>query len=63
MLLAHDAGHALVAVRDGIEVEGITLWLLGGVARLRGEASSPGTNFCIAPVGPAVTLAAPSRSP
>jgi hypothetical protein len=31
-------GHAVVAVRNGIEVEGIMLWLLGGVARLRSEA-------------------------
>lgn len=36
MLLAPEVGQALVAVRNGIEVEGITLWLLGGVARLRG---------------------------
>ena len=55
-LLAHEVGHAVVAVRNGIEVEGITLWLLGGVARLRGEASSPAMDFRIAAVGPAISL-------
>src|SRR3712207_8366584 len=29
-LLAHELAHALVARRNGVEVEGITLWLLGG---------------------------------
>src|SRR5207302_8623513 len=33
-LLAHEIGHALMARRLGVEVEGITLWLFGGVARL-----------------------------
>ena len=31
-LLAHEISHALMAKRHGIEVSGITLWLLGGVA-------------------------------
>jgi Zn-dependent protease len=39
-LLAHELAHALVARRNGVEVEGITLWLLGGVARLKGGARS-----------------------
>jgi Zn-dependent protease len=55
-LLAHEIGHAVVAVRNGIEVDGITLWLLGGVARLRGEATNPGMDFRIAAVGPAISL-------
>jgi Zn-dependent protease len=56
-LLAHEIGHAVVAARNGIEVEGITLWLLGGVARLRGEAANAGMDFRIAAIGPAVSLA------
>jgi hypothetical protein len=40
-LLAHELAHSLVARRDGLEVEGITLWLLGGVSRLRGEVRKP----------------------
>ena len=40
-LLAHELAHAVVARRNGVEVEGITLWLLGGVAQLRGDAATP----------------------
>lgn len=56
-LLAHEVAHALVARRNGIEVEGITLWLFGGVARLSGEARDPGADLRIAGVGPLVSLA------
>jgi len=31
-LVVHELAHALVARRHGIEVEGITLWILGGLA-------------------------------
>src|SRR5437879_1560136 len=37
-LLAHELAHALVAIRNGVKVAGITLWLFGGVSRLDGEA-------------------------
>jgi Zn-dependent protease len=56
-LLAHELGHAFVARRAGRRVEGITLWLFGGVARLRGEAENPGAELRIAGVGPLVSLA------
>jgi len=56
-LLAHELGHALVARRLGVTVEGITLWLFGGVARLRGEAVSARAEARIAVVGPAVSFA------
>ncbi len=38
-LLAHELAHALVARRRHIEVEGIVLWLLRGVSKLKGEAA------------------------
>lgn len=57
-LLAHELAHAVVARRNGVEVEGITLWMLGGVARLRGEAKDPGAELRIAGVGPLVSAAA-----
>ncbi|MEV0692951.1 site-2 protease family protein [Streptomyces sp. NPDC050388] len=55
-LLAHELGHAVVARRNGVEVDDIVLWLLGGAARLRTEASSPGAELRIAGVGPLVSL-------
>jgi Zn-dependent protease/predicted transcriptional regulator len=56
-LLAHEVAHAVVAQRNGIEVEGITLWLFGGVAQLKGEPKTPGADFRIAVVGPLTSLA------
>lgn len=56
-LLAHEVSHAIVAQRNGIEVDGITLWMLGGVARLSGEGEDPGTDLRISGVGPLVSLA------
>jgi Zn-dependent protease/CBS domain-containing protein len=55
-LLAHELSHALVARRNGQRVEGITLWLFGGLARLSGEARNPGAELRIAGVGPLVSL-------
>lgn len=51
-LLAHELSHALVARREGLNVSGITLWLLGGVARMQGDAPSPGAEARISGVGP-----------
>lgn len=57
-LLAHELGHALVARKQGIPVEGITLWLFGGVTTMEGEATSPGGAWRVAVVGPLVSLGA-----
>ncbi|MFF4525158.1 site-2 protease family protein [Streptomyces bluensis] len=55
-LLAHELAHAVVARRNGVEVDDIVLWLLGGAARLKSEAASPGAELRIAGVGPLVSL-------
>jgi Zn-dependent protease/predicted transcriptional regulator len=55
-LLSHELAHAVVARRNGIEVEGIVLWLFGGVAKLLGEADDPATDLRVAGVGPLVSL-------
>jgi Zn-dependent protease len=55
-LLSHEMGHALVARRLGVKVEGITLWIFGGVARLSGDVATPGTEARIAVAGPVVSL-------
>lgn len=56
-LLAHELAHALVARRNGGKVDGITLWLFGGVARLETESKDPGAEMRMAAVGPFVSLA------
>src|SRR5918996_1408865 len=56
-LLAHELGHAVQARREGMEIEGITLWLFGGVARFKGMFPSAGAEFRIAIAGPLVSLA------
>lgn len=56
-ILLHELGHAVVAIRNGIGISGITLWMFGGVAQLERDSDSPGTEFKIAVGGPLVTLA------
>lgn len=56
-LLAHEIAHAVMARRHGIEVEGIVLWLFGGVAQLKGEPRTPRADFRIAIVGPLTSFA------
>jgi Zn-dependent protease len=55
-LLLHELGHAIQARRENVDIQGITLWLFGGVAKLCGEFPSAGAEFRIAIAGPAVTL-------
>lgn len=55
-ILAHELGHSVVAIRRGIPVDGITLWLLGGVARLRREPSDARTELLVAAAGPATSV-------
>jgi Zn-dependent protease len=54
-VVLHELGHAVVAMRNGIGISGIDLWLFGGVARMKGEMRTPGQEFRIAAAGPAVT--------
>ena len=56
-ILLHELGHAVVAIRHGIGVPAITLWMFGGVARLGKDSDTPGTEFKIAVAGPLVTAA------
>jgi PDZ domain-containing secreted protein/Zn-dependent protease/CBS domain-containing protein len=54
-ILLHELGHAFQALKEGMRIYGITLWLLGGVARFSGTFPSPGAEFRIAIAGPAVS--------
>lgn len=56
-LLVHEIGHALVAKEEGIGVRGISLWLLGGVARLESSPQTPRAEFRISVVGPLASAA------
>lgn len=56
-LLAHELAHSLVARTKGIPIEGITLFIFGGMARMRLEAENPRDEFQIAAVGPLSSLA------
>ena len=55
-VVAHEMSHSLLAVRKGIPVIGITLFVLGGVSRLSHEPRRPMTEFLIAVVGPLTSL-------
>jgi Zn-dependent protease len=56
-ILLHELGHAVVAIRNGIPIAGIDLWMFGGVAKMERDTSSPGVEFRVAVAGPLVTLA------
>ncbi len=56
-ILLHELGHAIVARRYGVQIEGIELWLLGGVAKMKGAAHEPGEELRFALAGPGVTTA------
>jgi Zn-dependent protease/CBS domain-containing protein len=55
-LLAHELAHSVVARRNGMQVKGITLWLLGGVAQLGGPMPSAGAELRVAAAGPATSV-------
>jgi Zn-dependent protease len=55
-LLAHELAHSIVAQRRGVRVEGITLWLFGGVSQFSSDTTSPGASALITFVGPLTSL-------
>ena len=56
-ILLHELGHAFTAIRRGVGISSIQLWIFGGVARMDRDADSPADEFAIAIAGPLVTLA------
>ncbi len=51
-VLVHEIAHAVTARRAGMQVDGITLWFMGGLTRIEGESTSPLSELWIALVGP-----------
>src|ERR1044072_3056776 len=56
-IVLHELGHAMVALRNGIGISSIQLWIFGGMARMDRESDSPATECKVAVAGPLVTLA------
>jgi Zn-dependent protease len=55
-ILLHELGHSMVALRHGIPIRSITLFIFGGVARLGRDPGDGRTELKIAAAGPLVSL-------
>lgn len=55
-VLLHELGHSVIAIRNGIPVRSITLFIFGGVAQIGREPGSPGVEFRVAIAGPIVSF-------
>ena len=55
-ILLHELGHAVEAKREHVEIVGITLWMLGGVAKMAGRVPGAAAELRIALAGPLVSL-------
>jgi len=56
-VITHELSHSFMAIRSGIKISEITLFIFGGMARLSEEAGDPKTEFKIAIVGPLTSFA------
>jgi Zn-dependent protease len=54
-ILLHEIGHAVAATRNGVQIEGIELWMFGGLARMRRDSPTWWVDLKIAAAGPLVT--------
>ncbi|WP_293124555.1 site-2 protease family protein [Microcoleus sp. bin38.metabat.b11b12b14.051] len=55
-VLAHELGHSWVAIKQGIGVKSISLFLFGGLANLERESKTPAEAFWVAIAGPLVSF-------
>ena len=55
-ILIHEISHAIVAKHEGLPVDGIVLWLMGGYTRIGAEPKAPGAELRISGAGPLASL-------
>ncbi len=55
-VLLHELGHSFAALNEGVKVRSITLFLMGGVAKVERECSTPMAALRVAIAGPLVSL-------
>lgn len=55
-IVLHELGHAVTARQLDIPINGITLFVFGGVAEMEGEPPTPLREFLMAIAGPVVTV-------
>tara|TARA_Y100001968_G_scaffold146239_1_gene133722 strand:- start:6491 stop:7714 length:1224 start_codon:yes stop_codon:yes gene_type:complete len=55
-VLLHELGHSFMALHEGVKVRSITLFFLGGVAKVERECPTPMGTFRIALAGPLVSF-------
>jgi Zn-dependent protease len=55
-ILLHEMAHSFVALRQGIPVKSITLFMFGGVSEITGDPRRPLHEFVMAVVGPLTSL-------
>jgi len=55
-IIFHELCHSLVARKFGIPMQGITLFIFGGVAEMEDEPPAPGAEFLMAVSGPAASV-------
>ena len=56
-ILLHELAHSVVALKQGIPVKNITLFIFGGVSQIGGESRRPLHEFVMAIIGPLTSLA------
>jgi len=55
-IFLHELSHSLVALRRGLSVRRIRLFIFGGVSEIEQEAESPADELAVTAAGPAVSL-------